>query len=117
MSVKFKDVLGRYAPVTARELVRFCDVCEVQRCFGRYAPVTARELVRFCDVYEVQRCFGRYAPVTARELVRFSGTSSHQKMPRASFKPKSNRNDETARSLRGLGIAEKSRRIIFLAIY
>jgi hypothetical protein len=34
MSVKFKDVLGRYAPVTARELVRFCDVCEVQRCFG-----------------------------------------------------------------------------------
>ena len=34
MSVKFKDVLGRYAPVMARELVRFCDVCEVQRCFG-----------------------------------------------------------------------------------
>ena len=34
MSVKFKDVLGRYAPVTARELVRFCDVYEVQRCIG-----------------------------------------------------------------------------------
>jgi|SRR6056300_837075 hypothetical protein len=103
MSVKFKDVLGRYAPVTARELVRFCDVCEVQRCFVMS--------VKFKDV------LGRYAPVTARELVRFSGTPSHQKMPRASFKPKSNRNDETARSLRGLGIAEKSRRIIFLAIY
>jgi hypothetical protein len=58
MSVKFRDVLGRYAPVTARELVRFYDVYEVQRCFGRYAPVTARELVRFCDVCEVQRCFG-----------------------------------------------------------
>ena len=93
MSVKFRDVLGRYAPVTARELVRFVMS------------------VKFKDV------LGRYAPVTARELVRFPGTSSHQKMPRASFKPKSNRNDETARSLRGLGIAEKSRRIIFLAIY
>ena len=67
--------------------------------------------VKFKDV------LGRYAPVMARELVRFSGTSSHQKMPRASFKPKSNQYDETARSLRGLGIAEKSRRIIFLAIY
>jgi hypothetical protein len=55
MSVKFKDVLGRYAPVTARELVRFCDVCE--ECFGSL-PVTVRELVRFCDVCEVQRCFG-----------------------------------------------------------
>ena len=71
MSVKFKDVLGRYAPVTARELVRLCDVCEVQRCFVMS--------MKFKDV------LGRYAPVTARELVRFSGTSSHQKMPRVSL--------------------------------
>jgi hypothetical protein len=78
MSVKFKDVLGRYAPVTARELVRFCDVCEVQRCFvmsvkfkdvlGRYAPVTARELVRFCDVCEVQRCFVKFKDVLVATL-------------------------------------------------
>jgi hypothetical protein len=38
MSVKFKDVMGRYAPVTARELVRvpgcLMMFCEVQRCFG-----------------------------------------------------------------------------------
>ena len=58
MSVKFRDVLGRYAPVTARELVRFVMSVKFKDVLGRYAPVTARELVRFCDVYEVQRCIG-----------------------------------------------------------